>query len=165
MQNNKPIFTIGRYQLIHRNNDDYNRFEQHKNNTSLEFSLLRTFVAFRIVSACFYVVMLMATAFNVPVFFIIVGLVIWITILIFGSREFFALFKIIDTKNPNKSHLGLPNQLESLWLGTLVIISMAQTYLNYGNIDNALLNHTANGLLILLGIPYLIYQLKTLLFK
>lgn len=159
----KPIFTIGHYQLIHRTNDDYIRFEQDEKKTSLEFSLLRTFAILGILSACFYLTVLIADFFNIKTFITIIGWIVLFLLIVFGSRAFFSLFKIINTKNPNSPIIHY--KFENVWLGILTILSIIQTYFRYGNIDHILLNHTVNILLVVLGVPYLIYQLRLILFK
>lgn len=162
----KPIFTIGHYQLIHRSNDDYIRFEQNENNTSALFSFLRMFVCLRIVISCFSLTGLIAVSLGVSKFFIFIGFFLLIAMLIFGTRTFFALFKIINTKAIATTNIEPKiHKAEWLWVSILAILGFVQIFLNLSDNNTVTLDYSIDIALSIFGIPYFIYQLRNLLLK
>lgn len=163
---NTPILTLGKYQLVHRSNDDYIRFEQNENNTSALFSFLRMFVCLRIVISCFSLTGLIALSLGVPTFFIFIGLFCLMVMIIFGTRRFFALFKIINTKTTTLINTTPTiHKAEWLWVSSLAILGFVQIFLNLSGNNTVTLDYSIDIALSIFGIPYFIYQLRNLLLK
>lgn len=172
MTPNTPILTLGKYQLVHRSNDDYTRLESIENNTPSLFSLLRLLAGFKTTLACFYVITMLASLFNTPVFLLFIGLIVFLFLLIFGTRSFFSLFKIVNTKNPTPPTLATQptiNKFDWVCVSFLTAIGFFNTYLNHSSIFETALKmdliHGINFVLVIVGVPYFIYQFRALLLK
>lgn len=172
MTPNTPILTLGKYQLVHRSNDDYTRLETIENNTSGLFSFLRLLAGLKTALACFYVVTMLTSLFNTPLFLTLIGLIVFLFLVVFGTRSFFSLFKIINTKNPTPPTLATHptiNKFDWACVSFLAVIGCFNTYLNHSSAFETVLKmdliHSISVVLVIVGVPYFIYQFRALLLK
>lgn len=165
----KPIISIGKYALIYRTQQDFVRCEQQEQDIPFGFWLLSLLAQLGIITSLFGLVTYTLAKANLPFLLIMAITVALICLVIFGSRAFFASFRLIDTTKPTLPSTNLSNISPIQWgyVGALAVLSVLQ--LGCRHLANMSISSPPVMMLTIaiavLGIPYLGYQLHQTLTK
>lgn len=166
----KPIFTLGRYQVIHRNNQDYDKVLENNLQTPFFFKELQLIANFGIMLSIMYFLIKIIFITGVTTSsFIIFTMAFIVSIIAFKAHSFLLLFKIIDTKinsqeNKPNAKISIAHWAYVIFLATLTILWFCLEY--FINIpSSSILMNVIFALLIVAGLPYSIFCIHNTLIK
>lgn len=166
---NKPSFSLGRYQLVHRNHKDFARLEKQENSTPSAFIFLRGLAGLKTALACFFILQHLMSALGVPLYVLITVACVFMFLIAFISYALLTSYQMIDTKNPNHTASSDISRLDWVCVGFLSAIGIFNTYLNHKTtFDNAFGQNFSlliHAVIMVVGVPYFIYHLKHTLLK
>lgn len=166
---NEPIFSIGRYQLIHRDNADFNRLEKQENSTPSAFIFLRGLAGLKTALACFAILQFLMSALGLSLYIIIGAACVFLFLIAFVSWALLSSYQLIDTKNPDIIKHSVISSFDWVCVGFLSGIGIFNTYINHGaTFDNTFEQNFSlliHAVIMVVGVPYFIYHLKHTLLK
>lgn len=169
MKQQKPLFTLGRYQLIHRDNADFNHLEKAENRTPSAFIFLRGLAGLKTALACFAILQFLMSALGLSLYIIIGAACVFLFLIAFISWALLSSYKLIDTKNPDIIKHSVISSFDWACVGFLSGIGIFNTYLNHKTtFDNAFGQNFSlliHAVIMVVGVPYFIYHLKHTLLK
>lgn len=166
---NKPSFSLGRYQLVHRNHKDFARLAKQENSMPSAFIFLRGLAGLKTALACFIVLKLLMSALGLSSYIIIGAACVFLFLIAFVSWALLSSYQLIDTKNPDIIKHSVISSFDWACVGFLSGIGIFNTYLNHKTtFDNAFGQNFSlliHAVIMVVGVPYFIYHLKHTLLK
>lgn len=166
---NKPSFSLGRYQLVHRNHKDFARLAKQENSTPSAFIFLRGLAGLKTALACFAILQLLMSALGLSLYITIGAACVFLFLIAFISWALLSSYKLIDTKNPDIIKHSVIGSFDWVCVGFLSAIGIFNTYLNHKTtFDNAFGQNFSlliHAVIMMVGVPYFIYHLKHTLLK
>lgn len=166
---NKPSFSLGRYQLVHRNHKDFARLAKQENSMPSAFIFLRGLAGLKTALACFFILQHLMSALGVPLYVLITVACVFMFLIAFISYALLTSYQMIDTKNPNHTASSDISRFDWICVGFLSAIGIFNTYLNHGaTFDNTFEQNFSlliHAVIMVVGVPYFIYHLKHTLLK
>ncbi|MDO4426888.1 MAG: hypothetical protein Q4B88_02050 [Moraxella sp.] len=166
---NKPLFILGRYQLVHRSNEDFTRLEKAENHTPIAFIFLRGLAGLKTALACFAILQFLMSALGFSLYIIIGVACVFLFLIAFISWALLSSYQLSDTKNPDHLKNSAISSFDWACVSFLSTIGIFNTYLNHSNtFDNAFGQNFSlliHAVIMVVGVPYFIYHLKHTLLK
>lgn len=163
MTANKPILTIGRYQLVYRSSQDFDSLAKQEQDESINWTMLYLSANMGVFFALTHLIFGTLDGVGTPVWLMLGVVFVILFAAMFGLRAWLSSFKLIDTKNiaptPSQHH---QDWLQEVLLFILALLGGVQFYARYWTDLPASsgMMMALNLAILVLAVPYYIRQIR-----